>query len=98
MSAAVSGEQLRADAAALRRHADEMVDALARLRLYDRPDVWRGRRADRFRLDLAAQHRQLLGSVGAVPLLLDLASHLEGRASFAPTVEDLPAWFTPPAD
>jgi hypothetical protein len=82
-------------AAELRRISDELTEIMDRLRTYDRPDVWRGRLAAQFRIELVDQHRRLFGANGAVVALHEAAARLDVAArwrALAGPPTDQPPW------
>lgn len=77
MSIQAEADRRRAAAAELALRASKLPEVLAEVGAYDRPDVWRGGRADRFRADLDDQRRILEHASSA---LADTAARLARRA------------------
>jgi hypothetical protein len=74
--------ELRETAHRLRLEASALPDLLRTLQSYDRPDVWTGRRADHFRMELLDVARRVTSpGVGALTGLAEAAARLEGRAA-----------------
>jgi hypothetical protein len=77
-----TADELREAAAELRRAVTTMADRLLELAAYDRPDVWQGAVADRFRHDRADALRRVASPTsGAFPALADAAARLDARAA-----------------
>src|SRR5262245_64632162 len=67
--------ELRETAHLLRAEAAVLPDVVRRLQAYDRPDVWAGRRADHFRLELVDLARRIASpGIGVVTGLAEAAT------------------------
>ena len=79
-------DRLRAAAHQLREHADALGPLLRRVQSFDRPDVWMGGVADRYRGAMIDLMRELTSPwAGAATGLYEAAARLDARAQAAST-------------